>query len=90
MSNSLDPKIIKSVSDRVYKRFPEVSGAKPNIRKQTSGQKSKQSGRSANPIYNYLLIFKGKVDLGNGKKMDRRVRVVVDNKGKIIKMTTSR
>jgi hypothetical protein len=90
MSSSLDPKILKKVSDRVYKHFPEVSGVKPNVRKQTSGQKSKQSGRSAKDIYNFLLIFRGKVDLGKGKKMDRRVRVVVDNRGKIIKMTTSR
>jgi hypothetical protein len=90
MSSSLDPKIIKKVSDRVYKQFPEVVGVKPNIRKQTSGQRSKQNGKSAKDIYNFLLTFRRKVDLGNGKKMDRRVRVVVDTRGKILKMTTSR
>lgn len=90
MSSSLDPKIIKKVSDHVYKRFPEVSGVKPKIRKQTSSQRSNKNGKSAKNIYNFLLIFRGRVDLGNGKKMDRRVRVVVDDRGKILKMTTSR
>lgn len=90
MSPSLDPKTLKKVSDQVYKRFPEVSGVKPSIRKQTGSQKSKQTGNSGTNISNFLLTFRGKVDLGNGKKMDRWVRVVVDNRGKIIKMTTSR
>lgn len=90
MSSSLDPKILNKVSERVYQRFPEVSGVKPNIRKQAGGQKSNQRGRSVTDLQNFLLTFRGKVDLGNGKKLDRWVRVVVDNRGKIIKMTTSR
>lgn len=90
MSSSLDPKIVNKVSKHVYQQFPEVAGVKPNIRKQTGGKKTNQSRRSTMEISNYLLTFRGKIDLGNGKKMDRWVRVVIDNRGKIIKMSTSR
>lgn len=90
MSTSLDSKIIKNVSDRVYQRFPEVSGTKPSIKKQNERKKPNRSDSSVKDVNSYLLTYKGSVLLGNGKKMNRWVRVVVDNKGKILKITTSR
>lgn len=90
MSTSLDTKIIKNVSEKVYKRFPEVSGANPSIRKQAAGKNNPESENTGHNTANFLLIYRGSVEVGNGKKLERLVRVVVNNRGKILKMTTSR
>jgi hypothetical protein len=88
MSTLLNPKIIKNISDQVYRRFPEVAGVKPTIKKQPGGKN--KSGKSENGSFHILLTFRGSVDVGDGKRMVRLVRVVVDNRGDILKMTTSR
>lgn len=90
MSNSLDPKIIKKVSEQVYRRFPEIAGAKPSIKNQPAGKNKKYTAKNEDGFTNYLLTYRGSVNVGEGKKMGRWVRVVVDNRGAILKMTTSR
>ncbi|MCJ7623806.1 MAG: hypothetical protein MUO76_09910 [Anaerolineaceae bacterium] len=72
----MEREIIDKVCSQVYKRFPEVQGMKPKIQSYTS----KQS----------LFIFHGKATAADGHTIPRTVRVVVDNNGKIGKMTTSR
>jgi hypothetical protein len=90
MSTSLDPKIIRNISEKVYKRFPEVTGVNPTIRKQAVGKTNSESKNEVKVTPSYLLTYRGSVDIGNGKKMERFVRVVVNGSGKILKMTTSR
>lgn len=63
------------VSRHVERKFPELKGARPSIQPQSP---------------NFLLIYKGKVELPGGKRMDRIVRVVADESGKIIRLSTSR
>lgn len=65
-----------AVCNAVYRQFPEVKGASPSV-KQLPGEK-------------YQLVFQGKVTTADGKSMERTVRVVADENGKILKMTTSR
>jgi hypothetical protein len=64
------------VYQKVYKKYPEVAGKKPVSRLQADGNK--------------LLIFKGFVETANGFKLPRIVRVLIDENGKILKMTTSK
>ena len=72
----MDRQIIATVSREVYHNFPEVKGNPPEVRPQ---------GQTRN-----LLIFHGKSTTEDGRTINRTVRVVVDENGKIIKTTTSR
>ncbi len=72
----MDKKTLTSICNQVYSRFPEVKGCHPRI------QAHGDSGQ--------ILIFKGQATTADGKSIPRVVRVVVDQNGKINKMTTSR
>jgi len=72
----MEQKIIAAVSREIYHSFPEVKGSQPEVRPQ---------GQTRS-----LLIFHGKAVTEDGKTINRTVRVVVDENGKIIKTTTSR
>ncbi|PKO13905.1 MAG: hypothetical protein CVU39_16995 [Chloroflexi bacterium HGW-Chloroflexi-10] len=67
---------VNEIFQKVYQKFPEVAGKKPTQRAQPDG--------------NILYIFKGEVRTENGAIIPRIVRVIVNDKGKILKMTTSR
>ena len=84
----MDPKVLKSVVAQVQRRFPEFAGSQPKVRQQSAPQ-----AKSASAAPTYLLTFQStaKVASSNGgKTIPRWVRVVVSEKGKIIKITTSR
>ena len=72
----MDPKIVEKISADIYRKFPEVSGARPSVQSQAEDT--------------YLLIFKGTATAADGKKIQRTVRVVATGNGKILKTTTSR
>jgi hypothetical protein len=72
---------IEKVKREVARQFPEMTGIKPSVRKQ--GSKKNQDDQ-------YLLTFKGTVELPGGKKMSRIVRVVADERGHVVKMSTSK
>ena len=83
----MDPKLLKQVVAQIHKRYPEFAGCQPKVR----AQAPPKNQDAAAP--NYLLTFRGtavaKSSSGN-KSMSRYLRVVIDPKGKIIKVTTSR
>lgn len=81
----MDQKLVNTVSKKVYRRFPEVNGKKPKIRRQAAPK-----GKKSNSKTTYLLTYLGKANVQGGKTINRYVRVVADDKGKIIKITTSR
>lgn len=81
----MDAKLINSISSQIYRRFPEVSGSEPKVQRQ-SGSATKGNSDSAT----YLLTYHGKATTSDGKSIARTVRVVVDSRGKILKVTTSR
>ncbi len=84
MSSTLDEKYIKSISRQIHQRFPEVAGIQPKIRLQ------RLEGSQDKDHANYLLTFSGKAQIAGDRQMERTVRVVVNNQGKILKITTSR
>ncbi|NSW51635.1 MAG: hypothetical protein HPY85_03930 [Anaerolineae bacterium] len=72
----MDAKIRKAVCDKIYEQFPEMAGITPKIQPRPNNQ--------------VLMIFETKVTVGTGQMLKRAVRVVVDEKGKVVKVTTSR
>jgi len=76
----METKTIDTICSQIYRRFPEVAGAKPRI----------QTQKTAETDANYLLVFRGSSMTQDGKTMPRTVRVVVTERGKILKVTTSR
>ena len=81
----MDAKLIKTISNQVFKRFPELAGSRPQVRAQ-----NKPGVKSIPTSQTYLLIYKGSATTANGKSIPRSVRVTADSKGKILKITTSR
>jgi hypothetical protein len=69
------------VSKKVIKQFPEMDGVKPSIKAQNPPGNIREQ---------FLLTFKGKADLPGGSKLNRIVRVVADEKGRVIRISTSR
>ncbi len=80
----MDAKLIEAVSEEVYRRFPEVRGKKAKVRKVASPE-----GRSIGKSPTYLLIFQGQAVTANQKSLPYVVRAVVDERGKILKITLS-
>jgi hypothetical protein len=80
----MDKKIVISINNKVYHRFPELIGKAPKIRSQNTRAKNARS------LPTYLLIYSGTVRISGNKTMPRLVRVVVNEKGKILKISTSR
>jgi hypothetical protein len=72
----MEPGVIDSVCAQIYRKYPEVKGKKPKIKAYSGTQQ--------------LLIFNGQVETADGKTMPRTIRVIVDENGKIGKITTSR
>ena len=72
-------KHLKTISSKIGKKFPELSGARPKVTHQKAAHSS-----------NYLLTYSGKAEGPGGKQINRIVRVVANDTGKIIKVSTSR
>lgn len=73
--------IIRTVSEHVYRKFPELAGVKPSFKWSPHAQ--------GNPM-SCTLTFQTTVQTANGKKMPRRVKVTADVEGKILKVTSSK
>jgi hypothetical protein len=72
----MEEKAINQVCQSVYRKFPELQGARPSVKSQTTG--------------NFLLVFSSKGKTEDGKSITRTVRVTASESGKIIKLSTSR
>ena len=75
----LQSKLIDKISQEVYQKHPDLKGVKPKITPR-EGDKSSDT----------LLIYQKKVSGPGGKKINRIVRAVADEKGKIKKISTSK
>jgi hypothetical protein len=72
-------KHIDKISNEVYRRHPDLKGVKPKITPR-EGVKSSDT----------LLIYQKKVSGPGGKSINRIVRAVADESGKIKKISTSK
>lgn len=80
----MDINLVKKISTRIYRQFPEMDGKKPKIRLQTGA-----AGQVRPVKPTYLLTYSTRLNLNGGKTLSRTVRVVADTGGKIIKISTS-
>jgi len=71
---------VTRITRQVVRTFPEMDGVTPTVRAQ-------EAGRGADV---FLLTFKGRAALPGGKALSRIVRVVADDAGRIIRISTSR
>jgi hypothetical protein len=69
--------LVRSVRARAAREFPELAGASAEVKPQSGG------GR-------YLVILRGQVELPGGRRLERIVRATVDDRGRILKWSTSR
>lgn len=70
--------LLEQISSKVYTQFPETAGVKPQLKVQ-----------KGDPGV-YLLLFKTEMKLPGGQKMVRIVRVVANDAGQVLKMSTSK
>lgn len=72
-------KYIDKISDEVYRKHPDLKGVKPKVTPR-EGVKSSDT----------LLVYQKKVSGPGGKSINRIVRAVADETGKIKKISTSK
>ncbi len=73
--------IIAKLNCQVTEKFPEMKGVCPTVRR---GPQLKGGDQR------YTLTYKGKADLPGGRKISRIVRVVADEEGRILRISTSK
>jgi hypothetical protein len=81
----MDTRLVKKISNHVYRQFPEMEGKNPKVRLQTGA-----AGQTRPVKPTYLLTYNTRIGINGGKSISRTVRVVADTNGKIIKISTSR
>jgi hypothetical protein len=72
-------KWIDKISEEVYRKHPDFKGVKPKVAPR-EGEESSDT----------LLIYQKKVSGPGGKSINRIVRAVADESGKIKKISTSK
>jgi len=75
----LKAKLIDKISQEVYRKHPDLKGVKPKV-----------TPREGEPAGETLLVYKKKVAGPGGKSLNRIVRAVADQDGKIKKISTSK
>ncbi len=75
----MDAKTISGICEQVYRKYPEVRGARPKLQPLSKG-----------PVSQHVLIFTGKSSTDSGRSLSHTVRVVVNAEGKIVKMSSSK
>jgi hypothetical protein len=76
----MDKSTISKLTNQVIRKFPEMEGVRPSVKRKSG------SGNGAQ----YELTFKSSAQLPGGKTMRRVVRVIADEKGRILRMSTSK
>ncbi len=79
---SLTPSQIEAIARHVYGQFPEVKGARPSV--QAQGAKNASVGQR------FVLTFKGNGQSASGRAIQRLIRVVADEQGRVVRISTSR
>ena len=81
---SLTTAQIESIAKQVHRQFPEIQNLRPTVQSQPGAKSAEVAGDR------FLLTFKARGQGPGGKSIPRIVRVTADERGKIIKISTSR
>ncbi|MCW5873463.1 MAG: hypothetical protein KIS88_02330 [Anaerolineales bacterium] len=77
----LERRVVDGIAKQIHRQFPELAGREPSVRAQAS---AKRAGGAT-----YLLTFRGRASTSE-PRLARTVRVVADERGNVLKVTTSR
>jgi hypothetical protein len=69
--------LVRRVRERAAREFPELASASAEVKPQSGGAR-------------YLVILRGHAELPGGRRLERIVRATVDDRGRILKWSTSR
>ena len=72
----MDSETISKIDQQVFKQFPYLNGAIAEVQQQNENR--------------WLLVYKGSAVTADGHEMPVVVRVIADNSGGVIKLTSSR
>ena len=81
---SLTTAQIESIAQQVHRQFPEIQDLHPAVQNQPG---AKAAGAA---VERFVVTFKGRGQGPGGKTIPRIVRVIADERGKIVKISTSR
>ena len=76
---------IDSISRQIYRQFPEIKDSRPVIQNQAGAKSASLSGAEQ-----FVLTFQSRGQGPGGHTINRIVRVVADDRGKVLKVSTSR
>ena len=76
---------INKITKSIYQQFPEMKGSKPTIEPNKQYQ-----AKSPSLAQTYQLTFSKMATDALGNQFPRRVRVVSNDKGEILRVSTSR
>jgi hypothetical protein len=77
----MDNEIVANINRQVARRFPELRGVRPAI-----GSHADKGNGAAR----YVLTYRTQISLPGNRSMTRIVHVTVDEKGRILRMSTSK
>ncbi len=83
----MDVRLIQVICQEIYRRYPYLNGCRPRIQPvpPAAGKPPACAGQPA-----HLLVFKSQGLTADRRSITNLVRVVVDQNGKILKISTSR
>lgn len=77
----MDDAVLAKLNKEVSRQFPEMDGVRPRIKSHVEDRRGNRQ---------FLVIYSGVAQIPGGREMKRVVRVVVNEKGVIKKMSTSK
>jgi hypothetical protein len=86
---SLTSAQVEAVARQVYRQYPEVQGQKPSVQRQSAAAASK-NGRTGGQSGGYVVTFKASRRTPDGRTLTRIVRATTDERGKVLKISTSK
>lgn len=85
---SRKPEWLSRVKKQVWKKFPDLEAVEPTVSTRRLVRKGGGSGDGGECLY--TLTFRRQVRLDDGVRSTRIVRVVADDKGRILKVVCNR
>jgi hypothetical protein len=87
---SLNSAQLDAIARQVYRQYPELQGERPSVQRQ-SGAAEAKSGRPATAGKDrYVVTFKGSRRTADGRTILRIVRATTDERGRVLKISTSK
>jgi hypothetical protein len=87
---SLNTSQLDAITRQVYRQFPELKGERPSVQRQAIEPEAKSKRLGAAAKERYVLTYKGSRRTPDGRTLVRIVRATADERGRILKISTSK